>query len=219
MKKMNESRLLVTMVFGLMLGLLIVHPYNVMAAKPAGKDKKEVEANITHVHHLTLRGAYSEMPYTSLNPTALVMGGSLNMKSYFKLADHLEDLAKRPGTIEDLLIELFEGGALQIETVTEHHRDIVGRVQSIAFTNTPEDRDRRFHAAFENFLRSCREDGRLRPDVPIEVLADVVSSTYSAMSLSWVHFDDYPVRERAAATARFLAQSLDIRRNPREEIR
>ena len=48
MKKMNESRLLVTMVFGLMLGLLIIHPYNVMAAKPAGKDKKEVEANITH---------------------------------------------------------------------------------------------------------------------------------------------------------------------------
>ena len=95
MKKMNESRLLVTMVFGLMLGLLIIHPYNVMAAKPAGKDKKEVEANITHVHHLTLRGAYSEMPYTSLNPTALVMGGSLNLKSYFKLADHLEDLAKR----------------------------------------------------------------------------------------------------------------------------
>ena len=80
MKKMNESRLLVTMVFGLMLGLLIIHPYNVMAAKPAGKDKKEVEANITHVHHLTLRGAYSEMPYTSLNPTALVMGGSLNLK-------------------------------------------------------------------------------------------------------------------------------------------
>jgi len=136
-----------------------------------------------------------------------------------RVGERLEDLAKRPGTIEDLLIELFEGGALQIETVTEHHRDIVGRVQSIAFTNTPEDRDRRFHAAFENFLRSCREDGRLRPDVPIEVLADVVSSTYSAMSLSWVHFDDYPVRERAAATARFLAQSLDIRRNPREEIR
>jgi AcrR family transcriptional regulator len=134
-----------------------------------------------------------------------------------RVGERLEEVSKCPGTIEDLLVELFEGDALQIETVTEHHRDIVGRVQSIAFTDMPEDRDRRFHAAFEIFLRRCRDDGRLRRDVPVEVLVDVVASTYSAMSLSWVHFDDYPVRERAAATARFLAESLSPARNTKRE--
>ncbi|MBW2726954.1 MAG: hypothetical protein JRE71_21455, partial [Deltaproteobacteria bacterium] len=41
-----------------------------------------------------------------------------------------------------------------------------------------------------------------------ETLADVVSNTYGMMSLSWVHFEDYPARQRAAAAARFLASTL-----------
>ena len=32
--------------------------------------------------------------------------------------------------------------------------------------------------------------------------------TWYSMFLSWVHFDDYPLRERAAAAARFLAGTL-----------
>ena len=72
-----------------------MNPDNAFAAKPAEKGKEEADENITHVHHLTLRGAYSEMPSTSLDPVALVMGGGLSSKSYFKLADHLESLTKR----------------------------------------------------------------------------------------------------------------------------
>ena len=48
----------------------------------------------------------------------------------------------------------------------------------------------------------------MRGDVPVETLAEIVGSAFSSMTLSWVHFDDYPVRERAAATARFLASAL-----------
>jgi hypothetical protein len=87
-------------------------------------------------------------------------------------------------------------------------RDLLGRVQALAFTDSPEDRDRRFHAAFATFLRRGVEAGRVRSDVAVETLADVVSSTFASMSLSWVHFDDSPVRERAAAAARFLASTL-----------
>tara|TARA_B100001971_G_C18235190_1_gene566649 strand:+ start:68 stop:1906 length:1839 start_codon:yes stop_codon:yes gene_type:complete len=95
MKKMNYHRLRVAMVFGLLLSLLIANPGVALAAKPVEKGKEQAKANITHIHHLALRGAYSEMPSTSFDPMAFVMGGSLNSKSYFKLADHLEDLTKR----------------------------------------------------------------------------------------------------------------------------
>ncbi len=66
----------------------------------------------------------------------------------------------------------------------------------------------RKRAAFESFLRRGVETGRVRADVSVETLADVVSSTFASMSLSWVHFDDSPVRERAAQAARFLASAL-----------
>ncbi len=129
-------------------------------------------------------------------------------RSVREIAEHLEVLAEQPGSIEDLLTQLFLGEAQQIQGLTPLSRDLLGRVQALAFTDAPEDRDRRFHAAFESFLRRGVETGRVRADVPVETLADVVSSTFASMSLSWVHFEDPPVSERAAKASRFLASVL-----------
>ena len=63
-------------------------------------------------------------------------------------------------------------------------------------------------AAFGEVLRRGGEAGRVRDDVPVETLAEVLSATFAQMSLSWLHFDGYPVRKRAAAAARFLATIL-----------
>jgi len=129
-------------------------------------------------------------------------------RSVREIAEHLETLAEQPGSIEDQLIELFEGEARLIQALTPLSRDLLGRVQALAFTDAPEDRDRRFHVAFESFLRRGIEAGRVRSDVPVGTLADVVSSTFASMSLSWVHFDESPMVERAATAARFLASTL-----------
>ena len=45
-------------------------------------------------------------------------------------------------------------------------------------------------------------------DAPIEALADIAASQLGSMALSWVHFEDFPIRERARAAARVLAESL-----------
>ena len=139
-------------------------------------------------------------------------------RSVREIAEHLEVLAEQPGSIEDLLTQLFLGEAQQIQGLTPLSRDLLGRVQALAFTDAPEDRDRRFHAAFESFLRRGVETGRVRADVPVETLADVVSSTFASMSLSWVHFADSPVRERAAKAARFLASTLAAQKSRTEKI-
>jgi len=55
----------------------------------------------------------------------------------------------------------------------------------------------------------------VRDDVPVETLAEVLSSTFAQASLRWAHFDDYPIRERAAAAARFLASTLAPARRQR----
>jgi AcrR family transcriptional regulator len=120
----------------------------------------------------------------------------------------LELLAKQPGTIEDHLIALFEGGADGFEAAGGPKRDLLGKIHAIAYTEAPEQNDRLFHAAFEAFISEAVARGRVRSDVPVETLAEVVASTFSSLALSWVHFDDYPVRERAGAAARFLAGAL-----------
>lgn len=124
------------------------------------------------------------------------------------VAEDLEELAKQPGTIEDQLVALFLGSADAIADTRPESRDLLARIHSIAYAEAPADRDRRFHAAFEAFLAEGVARGRVRADVPVETLAEVVGSTFASLALSWVHFDDYPLRERAEAAARFLAGSL-----------
>jgi protease-4 len=89
MKTTKRNRVWAAVICGLgLLGL------NTSTAAAADKDKKAAAApKATHIHHLTLRGAYSEMPSSSLDLTSLVIGGGLSSKFYFKLVDHLEGLA------------------------------------------------------------------------------------------------------------------------------
>ena len=68
--------------------------------------------------------------------------------------------------------------------------------------------DRRFHDAFEAFFAECVARGKVRDDVPVATLADVLASTFASLSLSVVYFEDFPIQERSTAAARFLAHSI-----------
>lgn len=133
---------------------------------------------------------------------------SMAEEAVCQVRDNLEQLAKQPGSIEDHLVALFEGGAEEFESEGGRRRELLGKIHAIAYTEAPEQNDRLFHAAFEAFISEAVSRGQVRSDVPVETLAEVVASTFSSLALSWVHFDDYPVRERASAAAHFLAGAL-----------
>ncbi len=124
------------------------------------------------------------------------------------VAERLEELVKQDGTIDEQLIQLFEGAAEEYETDDRLHRDLLGKIHAIAYTDSPEDKDRRYHSAFERYITESVARGRVRDDVPVETLADIVASMVFSLSLSWVHFEDFPIRERSLAAANFLAASL-----------
>lgn len=128
-----------------------------------------------------------------------------------RLEETLEELAKKEGTIEEHLIELFESPAKEPGSDEQLRRDLLGRIYSIAYAESPEDHDRRYHAAFERYMSESVSRGRVRDDAPIETLADIASSQLGTFALSWVHFEDFPLHERARAAARILAESLGPR--------
>jgi AcrR family transcriptional regulator len=102
----------------------------------------------------------------------LILGLAEQTVSQF--AENLERIAKQPGTIEDQLIELFEGDA---EKMDPAHRGLLGLIWKATVADAPVDYDSRFHAAFEAFLAEGVARGTVRDDVPIETLAEVVGST------------------------------------------
>jgi AcrR family transcriptional regulator len=129
----------------------------------------------------------------------------LSERALRKLTEQLEGLAKQRASVERQIAFLFEEGAASLDPA---RRGLLGQIWTVTVADAPADNDRRFHAAFESFLAEGVARGQVRDDVPVETLAEIVGSAFSSMTLSWVHFDDYPVRERAAATARFLASAL-----------
>ena len=103
MKMKKNYRLGAAIVCGLILSILIP-----ATARAAVKEKADpAEPKVTQIHHLTLRGAYSELPSSSFDPLSLVMGGGLSSKSYFKLVDHIEGLAKAK-EIDCLVLDLSQ---------------------------------------------------------------------------------------------------------------
>ena len=120
----------------------------------------------------------------------------------------LEDLSKQDGTIEEHLVALLESPGQEEDNQRKFRRDLLGRIYSIAYSESPEDNDRRYHGAFERYMRESVARGRVRDDAPVESLAMMAASLMGSMALSWVHFEDFPIAERAASVAGLLAESL-----------
>lgn len=125
-----------------------------------------------------------------------------------KLEELLEELSKQDGTIEEHLVVLLESPGQEEDNQKKFRRDLLGRIYSIAYSESPQDNDRRYHGAFERYMEESVARGRVRSDAPIESLAMISASLMGSMAISWVHFEDFPIAERAASVASLLAGSL-----------
>ncbi len=139
---------------------------------------------------------------------------ALGERAVADISEQLSALSRRSGPIGDALILLFEGFAERLQSVSPGERALAARVESLVFSEAPEDRDRGYHAAFVAFIRESVAAGNVRADIPAETLADVVASAYAAMGLSWVHIEGFPVRSRARAMAALLGETLSPERSP-----
>ncbi len=121
----------------------------------------------------------------------------------------LEDLSKQPGSFGDHLVRLFEEAAEHAEAAGDQMRELFGAMMVLAFPESAVRDDRRMRLAFRRFLSDGIAKGEIRAEVDLDTMTEVVVGTWYSLFLSWVHFDDYPMRERASAAARFLASTLE----------
>ena len=101
----------------------------------------------------------------------------------------------------DVAEEMERGGAMKRELVTE----LVHTVHGMAEKG---DAARRLHAAFEAIVREGLDAGELTRRHAPETLTQMILGTYYVLIFDFANLDDYPIRERADAAARFLADAL-----------
>ncbi len=124
------------------------------------------------------------------------------------LFENLEEIRKQPGDFAEHLVLLFESSAERTLSKGPQMRELISAMMALAFPETAGNDDRRIRLAFGQLLEDGARHGEIREDVDFETLLEVVVGAWYSMFFSWVHFDDYPLRERATKAARFLAQTL-----------
>ena len=124
------------------------------------------------------------------------------------LFENLEEIRKQPGDFAEHLVLLFESSADRTLEKGPQMRELISAMMALAFPETAGNDDRRIRLAFGQLLEDGARRGEVREDVDFETLLEVVVGAWYSMFFSWVHFDDYPLRERATKAARFLAQTL-----------
>jgi len=140
-------------------------------------------------------------------PTKLDLLRAIVDEALGELATEIEAIGKRPGAIGEKLPALFDVLTQNARALGRGHRDLVAQMVTLGHQETPEDTDRRLHGIFRSFF----EPGVARDEIAeeeLDALTEIVLGAYTSIILGWVHFDDYPVRERAASVARLLARTL-----------
>ena len=146
-------------------------------------------------------------------PTKLHLLRELSDLALRDLFENVEEIRKQPGSFAEHLVALFESSAERAERKGPQTRELTGAMMALAFPETAGNDDRRIRLAFRAVLADGCAGGDLPDGADLDTLTEVVVGTWYSVFLSWVHFDGYPLRERAAKAARFLAGALAERRH------
>jgi AcrR family transcriptional regulator len=140
-------------------------------------------------------------------PTKLDLLRAIVDESQRTLARSVEALGKQSGPTSEKLQSLFDLLTKNASEFGSGQRDLVAQMVTLGHQESPADRDRRLHAIFRSFLESGVARGDVREE-ELDALTEIVLGTYTSVILGWVHFEDYPVRERSESVALLLSRIL-----------
>jgi AcrR family transcriptional regulator len=134
-----------------------------------------------------------------------------------QLLSEIEEACKQPVSTRERIQHFFECVARNADGAGPMRRELISEIVHVSYeTGSGQEHARQLHDAFNAIVR----EGLVLGDVTVkhsqETLTEMLMGAYYVLMFDWAHLDDYPLRERALATARFLADSLTV---PKEEQR
>jgi AcrR family transcriptional regulator len=124
----------------------------------------------------------------------------------------LEAARHEGGTTAQQLERFFALVASEAERGGAMHRAFVIEVIRLVHDLPNAEKSRQLYDAFGGLLREGVRKGDTTTAYPVPVLSEVVVGTFITLMLNWLGIEKYPIRARATAMARFLADSLRARK-------
>ena len=125
------------------------------------------------------------------------------------LAD-IETARKAGRDTRERLAHFFEGVAARAAGAGPLRRELLTElIHAIHASGSEPDQARRLHAAFGALVGDGLAAGDVTRRHAPETLTEMIMGAYYALMFNWANLDGYPIRERARAAARFLADALE----------
>jgi len=125
------------------------------------------------------------------------------------LLGDLEETRKLPGSTRDRLHFFFERVADNAQSAGPMRRELVTEVIHVAHeAQTETEQARKLHAAFGSLIHDGIERGDVTSRHAPETLIDILMGAFYALMFNWANLEDYPLREHALTSARFLGDAM-----------
>lgn len=125
------------------------------------------------------------------------------------LLDDLEKTRRQPGTTQDRIHFFFETIAQNTEDIGSMHRELVTEVVHLIHESGTEGEGAQ---ALQRAFGSIIQEGVARGDLTDEhdpgTLTDILMGVFYALMFNWSNLENYPIREHALASSRFVAEAM-----------
>ncbi len=134
-----------------------------------------------------------------------------------ELLSDIEQARKQPTSTRGRIQHFFEHLAHNVDEADPMHRELINEIVRIIHEAGDElEQARKLHDAFESIIREGAASGDLTDRYSFETLTEMLMGAFYVLMFNWANLENYPLRERALATARFLADSMTVPKEERE---
>ena len=164
----------------------------------------------THVAEICVRADIAQKTFFNHFPTKLHLLREIAHAGIAQLLVEIEDLREADLTTRERLHQLFDTVAEHISEAGPKNRELVTELVHAISGDADErsDQVRRLHAAFGGVVEVGIARGDITRRHDVQTLAELILGAYYVLIFNYANLDDFPVRERAHAAARILADSL-----------
>ena len=180
----------------------------ILAAGVALFEQHGIEA--TRVAEICERADVANKTFFNYFATKQALLAEIARRGLEQLLVDIEDARKQPGSTRERVRHFFEHLASNAEQAGPMHRELLTEIIQIASreSSLEPQRARRVRDAFGAIVCDGAALGDLTRAHEPETLTEMLMGGFYVLMFNWANLEDYPLRERALATARFLGDAI-----------
>jgi AcrR family transcriptional regulator len=133
----------------------------------------------------------------------------LSLVALEQLLLDLEDARKRASSTRERVSIFFARVAENARDAGPMHRELLTELIHVVHeSGTEGEQTMKLHDAFGAIVRDGVDAGDVTTAHDLETLIEMLMGAFYVLMFNWANLDDYPIRERAVAAARFLGDAL-----------